>query len=103
MRRPPEQGREAHGGTLGRRRCQRITRVPAGPYQRAAPHRDHTLGWSVPYEYTYGVGGPIRKVTVNLPAKLLERARSTTGLGITETIFGLMRASGIPLHLVTLG
>lgn len=27
-----------------------------------------------------------RKVTVNLPAKLLERARETTGLGITETI-----------------
>ncbi len=29
---------------------------------------------------------PTRKVTVNLPAKLLERARTTTGLGITETI-----------------
>jgi hypothetical protein len=28
----------------------------------------------------------IKKVTVNLPAKLLERARETTGLGITETI-----------------
>jgi hypothetical protein len=28
----------------------------------------------------------IRKVTVNLPAKLLERARAGTGLGITETI-----------------
>jgi len=40
----------------------------------------------MPYEYTYGMGDPIRKVTVNLPAKLLERARSTTGLGITETI-----------------
>lgn len=32
------------------------------------------------------MGGPVRKVTVNLPAKLLERARATTGLGITETI-----------------
>jgi hypothetical protein len=32
------------------------------------------------------MGEPIRKVTVNLPAKLLERARETTGLGITETI-----------------
>jgi hypothetical protein len=29
---------------------------------------------------------PVRKVTVNLPSKLLERARATTGLGITETI-----------------
>ena len=28
----------------------------------------------------------IRKITVNVPAKLLERARATTGLGITETI-----------------
>ncbi len=28
----------------------------------------------------------VRKVTVNLPVKLLERARETTGLGITETI-----------------
>jgi hypothetical protein len=32
------------------------------------------------------MGEPVRKVTVNLPAKLLERARETTGLGITETI-----------------
>ena len=29
---------------------------------------------------------PVRKITVNIPAKLLERARATTGLGITETI-----------------
>jgi hypothetical protein len=28
----------------------------------------------------------VKKVTVNLPAKLLQRARETTGLGITETI-----------------
>jgi hypothetical protein len=32
------------------------------------------------------MGEAVRKVTVNLPAKLLERARETTGLGITETI-----------------
>ena len=32
------------------------------------------------------MGEPVRKVTVNLPAKLLDRARETTGLGITETI-----------------
>jgi hypothetical protein len=32
------------------------------------------------------VSAAVRKVTVNLPAKLLERARETTGLGITETI-----------------
>jgi hypothetical protein len=29
---------------------------------------------------------PVKKVTVNLPAKLLDRARENTGLGITETI-----------------
>jgi len=28
----------------------------------------------------------VKKITVNLPAKLLEQARETTGLGITETI-----------------
>ncbi len=28
----------------------------------------------------------LQKVTVNVPAKLLERARATTGRGITETI-----------------
>jgi hypothetical protein len=32
------------------------------------------------------VAEPVKKVTVNLPAKLLERAQETTGLGITETI-----------------
>lgn len=32
------------------------------------------------------MGDAVRKVTVNLPAKLLERARVATGLGITETI-----------------
>lgn len=29
---------------------------------------------------------PVKKVTVNLPAQLLARARENTGLGITETI-----------------
>jgi hypothetical protein len=29
---------------------------------------------------------PIKKITANLPAKLLERAQATTGLGITETL-----------------
>jgi hypothetical protein len=28
----------------------------------------------------------VKKITDNLPAKLLEQARETTGLGITETI-----------------
>jgi hypothetical protein len=32
------------------------------------------------------MGDAVRKVTVNLPAELLDRARATTGLGITETI-----------------
>lgn len=29
---------------------------------------------------------PTKKITANLPAKLLERAQNTTGLGITETL-----------------
>jgi hypothetical protein len=29
---------------------------------------------------------PVKKVTVNIPARLLERAQQSTGLGITETI-----------------
>jgi hypothetical protein len=29
---------------------------------------------------------PIKKITANLPAKLLERAQQATGLGITETL-----------------
>jgi hypothetical protein len=32
------------------------------------------------------MGEATRRVTVNLPAKLLERAQAATGLGITETI-----------------
>ena len=32
------------------------------------------------------MGDAVKKVTANLPAKLLERAQSTTGLGITETL-----------------
>jgi hypothetical protein len=32
------------------------------------------------------VGEPIKKVTANLPAQLLERAQKATGLGITETL-----------------
>ena len=29
---------------------------------------------------------PVKKITANIPAKLLERAQQTTGLGITETL-----------------
>ena len=32
------------------------------------------------------MGEAVRKITANLPAKLLERAQETTGLGITETL-----------------
>ena len=39
-----------------------------------------------PYAYTAAVGEPVKKVTANIPAKLLERAQATTGLGITETL-----------------
>jgi hypothetical protein len=29
---------------------------------------------------------PVKKITANLPAKLLARAQAATGLGITETL-----------------
>jgi hypothetical protein len=32
------------------------------------------------------MGEAVKKITANLPAKLLERAQGTTGLGITETL-----------------
>jgi hypothetical protein len=32
------------------------------------------------------MGDAVKKVTANIPAKLLERAREATGLGITETL-----------------
>jgi hypothetical protein len=32
------------------------------------------------------MGEPVKKITANIPAKLLERAQETTGLGITETL-----------------
>lgn len=32
------------------------------------------------------MGEPLKKITANIPAKLLERAQSLTGLGITETL-----------------
>jgi hypothetical protein len=32
------------------------------------------------------VGEAVKKITANIPAKLLERAQDVTGLGITETL-----------------
>ena len=32
------------------------------------------------------MGDAVKKVTANIPAKLLERAQETTGLGLTETL-----------------
>jgi hypothetical protein len=32
------------------------------------------------------MGAPLKKVTANLPAKLLASAQAATGLGITETL-----------------
>lgn len=32
------------------------------------------------------MGEPVKKITANIPAKLLERAQEATGLGITETL-----------------
>lgn len=32
------------------------------------------------------MGDPVKKITANIPAKLLERAQEATGLGITETL-----------------
>ena len=36
--------------------------------------------------------GAVRKITLNVPAELLERAQAATGLGVTETVrIGLER------------
>lgn len=40
---------------------------------------DHTI-------ILFRMGEPVKKITANIPAQLLERARGTTGLGITETL-----------------
>jgi hypothetical protein len=32
------------------------------------------------------MGEAVKKITANIPAKLLERAQEATGLGITETL-----------------
>jgi hypothetical protein len=32
------------------------------------------------------VSEPVKKITANIPAKLLDSARAATGLGITETL-----------------
>jgi hypothetical protein len=32
------------------------------------------------------MGDAVKKITANIPAKLLERAQEATGLGITETL-----------------
>ena len=47
---------------------------------------DHILDWLGPYHYLLRMGDAVKKVTANLPAKLLERAQRSTGLGITETL-----------------
>jgi hypothetical protein len=47
---------------------------------------DHTIDWSEPYVYTEAMSEPVKKITANLPAKLLEKAQQTTGLGITDTL-----------------
>lgn len=36
------------------------------------------------------MGEAVKKVTANLPAKLLERAQDVTGLGITETLIAAL-------------
>jgi len=33
-----------------------------------------------------GMGDDVKKITANIPAKLLQRAQERTGLGITETL-----------------
>lgn len=38
------------------------------------------------------MGEPVRKITANIPAKLLQQAQATTGLGITETLVAGLEA-----------
>ena len=49
-------------------------------------YHDHILDWSQPYTHTCDMGEAIKKITANIPAKLLEKAQGTTGLGITDTL-----------------
>jgi hypothetical protein len=53
---------------------------------RPGAQADHTIDWSGPYAYTAGMGEAVKKITANIPAKLLEKAQNTTGLGITDTL-----------------
>jgi len=36
--------------------------------------------------YTAAMGEAVKKITANIPAKLLKQAQDTTGLGITDTL-----------------
>jgi hypothetical protein len=36
------------------------------------------------------MGEPVKKITANIPAKLLEKAQNTTGLGITDTLIAAL-------------
>ncbi len=47
---------------------------------------DHILDLLRPCEHIICMRESVKKVTANIPAKLLSRARDTTGLGITETL-----------------
>ncbi len=48
--------------------------------------RDHTLDRPEPYAYTGLVASRLRKVTVNLPADLVDDAVRITAKGLTPTI-----------------
>ncbi len=47
---------------------------------------DHIIDQSRPYNHTVHMGEAVKKITANIPAKLLAKAQGTTGLGITETL-----------------
>lgn len=46
----------------------------------------HILDHFPPYAHTVGMGARIRKITVNVPAHILDNAVRITGKGVTPTV-----------------
>jgi hypothetical protein len=68
-----------------KRFCRR-SGVPNARWRRLGTASDHMIDQRRPYDYTVHMGEAVKRITVNIPAKLLSKAQDTTGLGITETL-----------------
>jgi hypothetical protein len=54
-------------------------------------HRHQLIAHIGPYLYTAGMGERLRKITVNVPAEVLENATRATGKGVTLTVIEGLR------------